>query len=230
MKKIIMLVSAVIIILPALALASQTKAQSGQVTDNSADKAQQGATDVVENSPVTTAVPNQSGQANQIQVQTQQQNAGEEPQIRNQTVTNLSSGVAMAKGLQQNLLDVAEIIEKPKVKSRLTQMASEQLVNSSLIEEKIAKAQSRASFVRFLIGPDYYALKEVKKIMEQNQIRIRELEMLQLSLENEAEISALQTCIQNLESVNLMLDNQLQEQTKGFSLFGWLTRWFSDYS
>lgn len=230
MKKTIILASAVIIILPALALASQTKAQSGQATDNSADRAQQGATDVVEGSPVTTAVPNQSGQANQVQVQIQQQNAGEESQIQNQTVTNLSSGVAMAKGLQQNLLDVAEIIEKPEVKNRLTQMASEQLINSSLIEEKMAKAQSRASFARFLVGPNYYALKEVKQIMEQNQIRIRELEMLQLSLENEAEISALQTCIQNLESVNLMLDNQLQEQTKGFSLFGWLTRWFSDYS
>lgn len=228
MKKTIILASAVIIILPALALASQTKAQNGQATDNSANRAQQGATDVVEGSPVTTAVPNQSGQANQVQ--TQQQNAGEESQIQNQTATNLSSGVAMAKGLQQNLLDVAEIIERPGVKSRLTQMASEQLVNSSLIEEKMAKAQSRASFARFLIGPNYYALKEVKQIMEQNQIRIRELEMLQLSLENEAEINALQTCIQNLESVNLMLDNQLQEQTKGFSLFGWLTRWFSDYS
>jgi hypothetical protein len=230
MKKTIMLVSAVIIILPALALASQTKAQNGQATDNSADRAQQGETDVVESSPVTTAVPNQSGQANQVQVQTQQQNAGEESQIQNQTATNLSSGVVMAKGLQQNLLDVAEVIEKPEVKSRLNQMASEQLVNSSLIEEKIAKAQSRTSFARFFIGPDYYALKEVKQIMEQNQIRIRELEMLQLSLEDKAEISALQTCIQNLESVNLMLDNQLQEQTKGFSLFGWFTKWFSDYS
>ena len=227
MKKKILLISLLFVIFPDFVLASQAKSQGGQQVSDSATRVQQS---VTEESPVVTPATDGTGQGNQVQVQNQQQNAGEEYQIQNQTATSLGSETAIVKGLHQNLISISELIEEPELKSKLNQMASEQLANSYSIEEEISKAQSRGSFARFLIGPNYYALKEVKRILEQNQVRIRELEILRLSLENQKETSALQTCIQNLESVDLMLNNQLREQTQSLSLFGWLMKWMAGYN
>jgi hypothetical protein len=69
-------------------------------------------------------------------------------------------------------------------------------------------------------------MKEVKRIMEQNQQRVRELQQIMTKLDSEADKTEIQNQINVLELQNLSLANQLQDEGAGFTLFGWLIRWF----
>lgn len=177
---------------------------------------------------------------NQNAVSTQTQNAGEETQIQTQTQLDVqeaaqvyaaqdevagSRSSEVAKSVE-SMLTVANRVSNPEIGEQIRVIAKAQNQAEDNANKAIDKANERSGFVKFLIGADFGQIKEVKQIMEQNQERIRELQQIMLQLDNEADKTEIQSQITVLELQNLNLANQLDEESTGFTLFGWLVRWF----
>ncbi len=124
--------------------------------------------------------------------------------------------------LSANLQDTT-IGEQIRVIAR-NQGESEDVVNQSL-----EKAQNRRAFAKFFVGPAYSQLKNVKQQIEQNQLRIQQLNQIAAQISNQADQTNLQNQIQILEKQNTDLEEQLNQDTKGFSLFGWLSKLISGF-
>jgi len=60
--------------------------------------------------------------------------------------------------------------------------------------------------------------------LEQNRLRIQELQQLQTQLKNTGDQTVIQNAIQALEQQNVSLQNRLDTENKTFSLFGWLVK------
>jgi uncharacterized protein YeeX (DUF496 family) len=78
-----------------------------------------------------------------------------------------------------------------------------------------------------LIGSDYQALKNVQKQIEQNQLRIQQLEQLQNQLTNQSDIAIVQETIQALTEQNISLQDRINLEEQSGSLFGWLFKLLS---
>lgn len=179
---------------------------------------------------------------NQVSTQTATQNAGEESQLQVNVATQAGEDVGQQQYQPQNetagsrssevakavktMAEIANRVNNPNVGEQIRTIAREQNEAEDNANKALDKIQERSGFVRFLIGSDFGQIKEVKKIMEQNQVRIQELQKIMLQLNNEADETELQNQINVLEIQNLNLANQLDEMDGGFTLFGWLIRWF----
>lgn len=96
------------------------------------------------------------------------------------------------------------------------------------LENSLVKIESRSKFTKFFIGPNYSEISRGLKLLEQNLEQIKELDKIKTKLMNETDKQNIALQIQNLEKVNEELKNSLGIAKKGFSLFGWISRIFSD--
>ena len=99
-------------------------------------------------------------------------------------------------------------------------VAREQVQAQNQIEVELNKMEK-------LFGPDYKAVNSLKMQMEQNQLRIQQLEALKLEVTNEADETQLETMIVALTNQNTALSDQIMAEEGVSSLFGWLIRLFS---
>ena len=179
---------------------------------------------------------------NEVSTQTATQNAGEESQLQVNVATQTGEEVGeqqyqpksetagsrsdeVAKAVQ-TMSEIANRTNNPEVGKQIKDIARAQNEAEDSANKALDKVEERSGFVKFLIGPNFAQIKEVKKIMEQNQVRVRELQQIMLQLDNEADQTELQNQINVLEIQNLNLANELDEMDGGFTLFGWLVRWF----
>jgi outer membrane PBP1 activator LpoA protein len=81
--------------------------------------------------------------------------------------------------------------------------------------------------MKTLFGPDYRAIKTIRQQIEQNRVRIREMNRLHTNLKNQADQTQLASTIQTMESQNTALEIQVQTEENQKSLFGWLFRLFA---
>lgn len=159
------------------------------------------------NRPETTRVP--------VQNQTQAQNQGEQTQLliqtRQQAAEEQSQGTGSAT--------------PPGV--RIRQLVQEHEQSSQFVQSQIQAASNRSGVVRFLIGPNFQAVKNMEKQMEQNQLRIQQLTELKARISNQADDQALTQAIQVMTEQNTALKDQISQQNQTRSLFGWLFRLFA---
>lgn len=134
----------------------------------------------------------------------------------------------VAKAVEE-LVRSAERMEDPGIGEQVREIAQAQSESEDKINQAIDKAEGRGALLKFVLGPNWGELKEAKKEMEQNQVRIRELNRLMEQVQNESEKQALKEQIAVLENQNTQLADNLEEQTKGFSLLGWLFKWINQY-
>ncbi len=140
---------------------------------------------------------------------------------------------------RQHMSEVARVVEELILFSdRLTDRGLGEEIREvardySAAEDKVNrafdKAGERGNVIKFLIGPNYKQLKEIKQEIQQNQVRIQKLQRIMAQVENEADKTELQNKISLIESQNVNLQNQLKEATSGFSLFGWLFKLIYKY-
>lgn len=163
----------------------------------------------------STSTPTSTGAQNQVQTQEATQNIGEDYRLR---VSNVV----------QNLTQIAEQLttQNPQLGEQLKTMTQEQTQSMERIASSLDKIQNRNSVVRFLIGANYGEIKNVKAEIEQNRLRIQELNQIMNQLQNEGDKTTLQEQIQTLELENTSLEEALKEAQGGFSLFGWLVSLF----
>ncbi|MFH1535597.1 MAG: hypothetical protein ABIC96_00795 [Patescibacteria group bacterium] len=176
--------------------------------------------------------PSVTGNQVQNQNQVKTQNQGEEQQIQTQTQEQESLGEEQGVG-SQNMGVVAKQVQQllqirttGGIGEQVRQVAQEQNQAQTQIREQLNKLESRGGILKSLLGPDYSAIKNLKLQLEQNQLRIQQLEQLQNQLSNQGDMTTIQETIQALIQENTSLQDRIavEEQTKG--LFGWLVKLF----
>lgn len=180
-----------------------------------------------------------AGTGNQNQQQTQTVNQGENSQIRVQnneqqgTQTGNKSGSAVAEQRRSNVANaVQEMLQVADrtggIGQQVRVIAQAQNQNQEKLEASLQKVQSRGSFAKFFVGPNYGEINNAKKILEQNKEQIKELDQIKNQLADQGDQQALAEQIQALEQANLETENSLGTAQKGFSLFGWMFKLFSN--
>ena len=177
-------------------------------------------------------------QGNQVQNQVKTQNAGEESQLNVNTQESLQTNEG-----SQNKSDVArqnmsivsqkveEILEEEKsdkgIGQQVKTIAQEQKQAQGEIEGQINKLNARQGLMKKLFGADQKAIKNLQQQMEQNQLRIQQLQELQNETTNQAEENQIQELTQSLVEQNTALEDQIQAEEQVGSLFGWLIKLFT---
>jgi len=178
----------------------------------------------------------QPGTGNQVQNQNQVKNQGETNQIKTgeqsgkQNEGEPGSAVAEQRRSKvanavQEMLRVAE--RNGGIGQQVRIIAQTQNQNQEKLEASLQKLQNRSGFVKFFIGPDYGEINNARGILEQNKEQIKQLNQIKNQLINQGDAQKLMQQIQTLEKVNLEVENSLEIAQKGFSLFGWMFRFFS---
>lgn len=188
-----------------------------------------------ENENGDSVVQNQNQNENQIQnegedSQVQAQNAETEqegtPSARESGFLNASSRRSEVANAVQEMLQISE--RNMGVGMEIRIIAQTQTQTHAELEASLEKIQNRSRFLKFLIGPDYNEVKNAEGMLAQNQEKITELVQLQNQLENLEDEIQLAEQIQVLEQANLEIQNSLTDSQKGFSLLGWLFKFFAN--
>ena len=182
---------------------------------------------------------------NQSQVQTQTNNPGIGTQTQTQTQTELQlqeriqeskpaysprseqaqSRMSVVSQTAEYLIRVAQRVENKGIGDQIRTIAQTQSQNCDKINQGIDRAQERTAFAKFFVGTNYTELKNVQSLMEDNRLKIEELEEVMAQVSNEADATEISTQISTLQNLQTSLQDQVKELTSGFSLFGWLNRW-----
>ena len=156
--------------------------------------------------------------ADENQVQNQNQYA-----VQNQGVeTQLMS----ANQQMQKLMDMDGLGED--VRFRLGTLAQAHLQTQSQIQQEVNKLNSRSRATRLFAGTDLGAVKNMKAQLEQNRVRVQQLNELKNQLANEGELTMLQETIQAMNLENTSLQERITAEEQQKSLFGWLFRLFAN--
>ncbi len=189
------------------------------------------------------------GTSQPIQNQVQTQNMGEEQQLQVQTQelqgdevgkgVNGNSGNGLMQGEKRNLGEarssvaqkVQELLRTGSaaggIGDQVRQWAKVQQQSELKIQEHLTKIESKTGLARSLFGPNYGSLNSLKQEMNQNRVRVQQLEQLKLELSNEADITNVQEMIELLNQENTALQEKIEEEESNGGVFGWLVRLFA---
>lgn len=172
--------------------------------------------------PVMAASPAGNTVGNQNQVKTQ--NMGEDSMIQVKTIEKENLGTFVSQKVQ-------ELLDDESLEKGIGQQLKEQIQEHKMIQEQVQSnlesSMKRSKAMKTLIGPDYKALKNAKSQLEQNQMRIKNLEELKLQLTNKSDITMVTETIQALVEQNTALQDQISTEESSKSLFGWLLKIFA---
>jgi len=207
---------------------SNSGSGSGQETQSSTSNT--GSGNQVQNQNQV-ATQNQ-GEDSQLKVTTQHQESSQFTQVEisnnkgagNRSVTARQHMSAVATAVEEILAttDKTEGIGKQVNIVAKQQQKAQQQLKSALNDIEGKKGLSKKLF-----GPNYSALKETKRLMQQNQVRIQQLIELKNQVQTQGEQSQLQEMIQSMIVQNTTLQDQVQAEENVKSLFGWLVRRFN---
>jgi len=170
-----------------------------------------------------------TGIGNQVQNQAQNQGEANQIQTKEQSGTQNENKSGSANATQrksqvanavQEMLSLAE--KNGGIGQEIKVIAQTQNQNQEKIESSLGKVQSRSGFAKFFIGVKDSEIKNAKELLIQKQEQVKKLVELKNQLKNEGDQKMLEEQIKILEQANLEIDNTLEKEQKGFSLFGWL--------
>lgn len=184
---------------------------------------------------------------NQNQVQTQNMGEEQQLQVQNQELqgeetgrgVNSNSENGLMQGEKRNLGEarssvaqkVQELLRTGSVAGgigdQVRQWAKEQQQSELKIQEHLTKIESKAGLARSLFGPNYGSLNSLKQEVNQNRVRVQQLEKLKIELSNEADITNVQEMIELLNQENTALQEKIEEEESNGGVFGWLVRLFA---
>lgn len=131
-----------------------------------------------------------------------------------------------AKHLNQTIEKI-EVI-KPKVKTpevieELEQIQTEQIESDKTIDDSLNKISTRSGLAKLVIGPDYKNAGAVRSEIVHLQNQVRQLTRLEIKAST-GEKTAIQDSINTLNKELVAIETRLNNNLKGFSLFGWLNK------
>lgn len=182
------------------------------------------------------------GESNQVQNQNQTstQNQGEDQQIQTKTQEQESlqatSSASQNKNqtAQQNMEQVQtrfqallQVQTTGSLGDQIKAQARAQIQIQEQIREQLEKVEARKGVIKFLIGPHYPGLEDLREQLEQNQLRIAQLQRLQDQVQNQGDKTAIQEAILALVQENTSLQEKIDDQEGSVSLLGWLFKLFA---
>jgi hypothetical protein len=184
-----------------------------------------------------------TGQGMEVQNATSLQNQSEEQQSQVELQQNAQTGQKSMNGngqgsqasdkatqrrsrvanAVQEMLQVAE--RNQGVGQQIRTIAQNQNQNQKEIEMTLEHVKNnRGNAVwRFFFGPNKYIYMAEGKLTSHAE-KLEELKELASQVENEADVEILGKQIEIMEQVKTELGEEIREESKGFSLFGWLRR------
>jgi hypothetical protein len=105
-------------------------------------------------------------------------------------------------------------------------IAQEQNQAQDRIQLQLDKVNAKGNLAKTLFGPDYKALIALEQQMEQNRLRIEQLQKLMLDVSNTGDKTAIQSTIDALIQENTSLQDIISLENGTRSLFGWLVKLF----
>lgn len=138
------------------------------------------------------------------------------------------SELAKERNALRKLEKIQETTNDPEVEDEVEEVVEEQEEVQEQVEESLDAVDDRPAAVKFLIGPDYKNLGQLRKEVVHTRNNIRKLEQVREKVAGETEV-AVDEAIAELEATSLNLQASIGEKLEGFSLFGWLARWLSGF-
>lgn len=185
--------------------------------------------------PQSSQVQNQGqGQTENQGEDQQQQSIAQEQESSQSGQDETDESKGRSETARQHMSTVAQAVEellttqgaKGGIGQQISEVARQQQQAQQDIGGQLDKLEARRGWMKTLFGPDYKAIKNLEQQMEQNQLRIRQLEQLQAKVTNEAEQTQIQEVIQALIEQNTALQEQVQAEEQAGSLLGWLFKLF----
>ncbi len=124
----------------------------------------------------------------------------------------------------QKMLQVAERNEG--VGDQIRQVAQVQNQIQEEAEQALSMVQERKGVVKFLIGPNYSQLKKAEEKLKEQSEKVQELESLKEQLESPEDSIVLDEKITTINQVVEKGQEEIKQQKRGFSLFGWFSKIF----
>ena len=250
MKKIIMLAvlfSVTAMSFSALAKDDQENQGNQQGVDNSVTYQTDAAVDFQGNKVKNQVKTQNAGENTQLQVNTQEMvetgkemiEAGEKIFKDNEEALEAGKKMIKAYGKSDNARQhmdvVAEKVEEllsdengqGRIGQQVKEIATQQKQAQGVTEKQLDKLESRWGITKKLFGANRKAIQSLKQQMEQDQIRMRQLQQLQIQTTNQADRDQIQAMVQALIEQDTSLSEQIytEEQSKG--MFNWFTKLFT---
>ena len=117
----------------------------------------------------------------------------------------------------------------PEIVEEVEEIVEEQENAEEGAEEAIEEVNKRSNVLKFLIGPDYKNLGQLRKEIVHVRNNIRKLQQISAKAGDEDQ-EAIEGAISELQDKQISMQMTIGEKLEGFSLFGWLSRWLSGYN
>lgn len=146
-------------------------------------------------------------------------------QVKNQNRANAEIGEARRSRVAQAVQEMLKVATRNKgVGQQIRTVAQNQNKDIEETEEALQKAKKRRGFARFFIGPNYREIKTAKEKLKNHAQHLEELKVLKESLTSSDDKNLLDEQIQVMEEIKTELETDIKQNTRGFSLFGWLNK------
>ena len=146
------------------------------------------------------------------------QDQGEETQKLNDSMSSVAQQV-------QTLLNSDSA--SGGIGDQVREWAHEQVSSQEKVQTYLDKLDEKTGLARRMFGPNYKSLNALKKEMNQNNVRIQQLEQLKLKLGNQADIQNVEEVVALMEQENTVLQERIIEEEQDSGVFGWLLRLFA---
>lgn len=226
LKKLLFLTVSVFILSALIYKAYATNGQGTGSQGSTGRGTQESTTQPVQNQNKV-QVKNQ-GEEQQLQVQTQEQQDTETEEGTN------SNSQGAKKGLSETRSFVAQQIQAllqtqsaaGGIGDQVREWARAQQQSELKIQEHLSKIEGKTGLARSLFGPNYGSLNELKQEVNQNRVRVQQLEQLKSKLTDQSDIANVDEMITLLNQENTALQEKINlEETNG-GLLGWLVKLF----
>ena len=138
------------------------------------------------------------------------------------------SQAAKSRNAIRKLEKIQETTYDPEIVEEVEEVTEEQEEVQESIEDSLEAVDNRPAAIKFLIGPDFKNLGQLRKEVVHTRNNIRKLEQIREKVAGETQ-AAVDEAINELEATTLNLQASIGEKLEGFSLFGWLARWLSGF-
>lgn len=122
----------------------------------------------------------------------------------------------------QEMLWVAE--RNQGIGQQIRTIAQAQNQNQEQVEAQMEQVKNRGQLKKFFFGPDYKNLNSIEEKLKNHEEKLSQLRDLAEQIVDKADATKLQEQIDVMEQVKIELEKEVIEESKGFSLFGWLNK------
>ena len=162
----------------------------------------------------------------------------EDVENENEERGNSSSNKIQSRGLEDEMETEDEIEIENEVEdetenesgigseNELKKFTHEQEKLQEQVKEQLEKLSERKGVVKTLVGPNYEALLQMQRAMEQNTLMLQQLEQLKTQAATPEETQLVESLTNTLQNQNQVLNQRIEKEQETFSIFGWLSKLF----